>query len=225
MKTFLKISGIAYVFIFISGFYANFIILETLIDSNKSSETIGNIINNSDKFKNGLIAFLIMIISDILLVWSLFKVTKPIHKTLSHIASIFRGFHAVFFIIALFQLFKIYNLICNATYSIQLETKVFDLLLWFDKLWTIGLLFFAAHLLVLSYLILKSSYTSKFIGYFLIVAAVGYFIDCFSKLYFTNYSDYKLYFETMVVFTAIIGELSFTLWLIFKGFSKKTFRL
>ena len=109
MKTFLKISGIAYVFIFISGFYASFIILETLIDSNKSSETIGNIINNSDKFKNGLIAFLIMVVSDILLVWSLFKVTKSIHKTLSHIASIFRGLHAVFFIVALFQFICHYN--------------------------------------------------------------------------------------------------------------------
>ena len=51
MKIFAKFSGIAYLLIFISGFYANFAILESLIDLNSSEQTTLNIINNSIQFR------------------------------------------------------------------------------------------------------------------------------------------------------------------------------
>lgn len=223
MKTLAKISGIAYLLIFISGFYSNFAILETLVNTTNKTETTLNIINNSIQYKNGLIGFLIMIVSDIVLIWSLFKLTEPINKKLSYIASMFRGFHALFFVIALYQLQKIYQTTNNANYSLDLENHATNLLFKFDKLWTIGLLFFGVHLLILGVLSIKSIYISKWIGYLLILAALGYFIDGFAKFFLTNYKDYKLYFDTIVLLTAVVGEFGFTIWLFIKGFSKNAF--
>lgn len=223
MKAFIKASGIAYILIFISGFYANFAILESLIDLNNNEQTTLNIINSPIQFKQGLIGFLVMLISDVFLIWSLFKITEPTNKTLSYIASLFRGIHALFFAIALIKLFKVYSITFESKNSVELQTTVIDLLAKFDNLWTIGLLFFGAHLLVLGFLALKANYIPAIIGALLILAASGYSIDGFAKLYFDRYNDYQSYFETIVISTGVIGELSFTIWLLVKGFSRKTF--
>lgn len=223
MKTLTKASGIAYLLIFICGFYANFAILESLVDLNNSEQSTLNIINNSIQFRNGLLGFVIMLISDVFLIWSLFKVTEPTHKALSYKASFFRGLHALFFVIALAKLIEVYRITSEAVSSEKLQNSVIDLLTKFDELWTIGLLFFALHLLILAFLAFKSNYIPKFIGVLLVLAALGYSIDGFAKLYFDCYSDYKSYFEGIVISTGVIGELSFTIWLLIKGFSRKVF--
>lgn len=225
MKALAKASGIAYLFIFISGFYANFAILENMVDWNNSEQTTLNIVNNTIKFKSGLIAFLVMLIADIFLIWSLFKITKPTHKVISYFASLFRGLHASFFLIAFIQLIKIYIITSEETNFQKLKTSVIDLLKQFDELWTIGLLFFGLHLLILGILALKSNYINSFIGVLLIMAALGYAIDGFSKLFLVSYNDYKSYFEAIVISTGIIGELAFTIWLLRIGFSRKLFHV
>ena len=48
MKQLRKISGIAYVMIFLAGFYTNFAVLESLIDSSNPSITTTNFINNQE---------------------------------------------------------------------------------------------------------------------------------------------------------------------------------
>ncbi|AXT52902.1 DUF4386 domain-containing protein [Aquimarina sp. BL5] len=221
MKTLSKASGIAYLLIFISGFYANFTILTSLVDLNNSEQTTLNIINNSIQFRQGLIGFLVMLTSDVFLIWSLFKITEPTHKTVSYIASLFRGLHASFFLIALVKLIKVYTITSEETNSVELQTSIIDLLSNFDKLWTIGLLFFGVHLLLLGFLALKSNYIPRIIGFLLILGALGYAIDGSSKLYLASYSEYQSYFEAIVIFTGVIGELSFTIWLLVKDFSQK----
>lgn len=221
MKLLVRTSGIAYLIIFITGFYANFSILETLVDFNDAFGTTANIIENSKQFKNGLLAFLVMLIADIFLIWSLFKITEPTNKMLSYTTSFFRGLHALFFVIALVKLFSIYQLSTDATNTIELQTNVMTLLTDFDKLWTIGLLFFGVHLVLLGFVGLKVSFIPKLISFLLILAAFGYFIDGFSKLFFEGYDNYKFYFEAIVIFTGVIGEFSFTIWLLIKGFSRK----
>lgn len=225
MKALAKASGIAYLLIFISGFYANFAILESLVDLNNSEQTTLNIINNSIQFRQGLIGFLIMLIPDVFLIWSLYKITEPIHKTLSYMASLFRGLHASFFLIAFVQLIMVSYSTAHEVNSVELQTSVIDLLKKFDGLWTIGLLFFGVHLLILGCLTLKSENISRIIGFLLILAAFGYFIDGFSNLFLANYNEYQSYFETIVVITGVIGELSFTIWLLVKGFSRKIFNV
>lgn len=225
MKAMAKASGIAYLLIFISGFYANFAILENLVDLDNSEQTTLNIINDSIQFRHGLIAFFIMLISDVFLIWSLFKITEPTQKIVPYIASLFRGLHASFFLVALVQLNKIYTITSGKTNSSELQTRVIDLFKKFDEFWTIGLLFFGIHLLSLGFLAFKSNYINRFISFLLIIAAIGYFIDGLSKLFLPSYHEYQSYFQAIVVFTGVIGELSFTIWLLVKGFSQKTFNV
>ncbi|WOD43575.1 DUF4386 domain-containing protein [Hwangdonia lutea] len=224
MKQIAKISGVAYVMVFIAGFYANFAVLESLIDVNNSIATTSNFMNNHSQFGKGLLGFLVMLFFDGLLVWALFGLTKSISKSISYLASFFRLLHALFFGAALFKLWKIYQLTNNVSNAEVIQHRVTKLLIGFDELWTIGLLFFAFHLIFLGYIILKSTYIPKSLGMLLMLAAIGYTIDGVAKLFMSNYIDYKSTFEVIVVMPSVIGEFSFTIWLLIKGFKKKSFK-
>ena len=103
------------------------------------------------------------------------------------------------------------------TYKIRVSELLFD----FDTLWTVGLLFFGIHLILLGYLVIKSTYIPKTLGLLLILAAIGYIIDGMAKLFMSNYIDYKDIFEIIVIMPSVIGEFSFTVWLLIKGFKKQ----
>jgi len=221
MKQIAKISGIAYLMIFIAGFYANFAVLESLIDSSNPSITTANFINNHSQFGNGLLGFVLMLAFDVILVCSLFSLTKSISKKISYLASFFRLLHALFFGIALFKLWKIFQLTFNETNSEVLQQSVTELLLDFDTLWTVGLLLFGIHLIVLGYLAIKSTQIPKALGVLLMLAAIGYIIDGTAKLSMPNYIDYKDVLEIIVIMPSVIGEFSFTVWLLIKGFKKQ----
>lgn len=222
MKQLAKISGIAYLMIFLAGFYANFAVLESLIDYNNPSLTAENILTNHAQFGNGLLGFLVMLFFDVLLIWSLFGLTKSVSKNTSYVASFFRFLHALFFGVALSKLWEVYQLTANANKTTNLQNSVSELLLSFDTLWTVGLLFFGVHLIVLGYLIVKSKNIPKALGVLLILAAVGYIIDGTAKLFMASYDDFKAVFEIIVIVPSVIGEFSFTVWLLIKGFKKQT---
>lgn len=220
MKRLAKISGIAYVMIFFSGFYANFSVLENLVDIHSPAVTVANIINGHSQFGYGLLGFLLMLFFDALLVWTLFYVTKSVSWKLSFLASSFRLLHAIFFGMALSKLWKVYQLTDKFENTKVLEGEIMQLVSDFDVIWTWGLLIFALHLIVLGFLGLKSTVIPKIIGLLLLLAAMGYLLDGIAKLSFQNYHAYRPYFEVGVVLTGVIGELSFTIWLLVKGFGK-----
>lgn len=223
MKQIAKISGIAYVMIFLAGFYANFAVLESLIESNPSITT-ANFIHNHVQLGNGLIGFLVMLLFDFVLVWSLFGLTKSISKNISFLASFFRLMHALFFGVALFKLWEIYELTFNAIISTNLQNSVSELLYDFDTLWTVGLIFFGVHLIVLGSLMIKSIFIPKTLGILLILAAIGYIIDGMAKMLLSNYVEYKDVFEVIVIMPSVIGEFSFTVWLLIKGLKKQNLK-
>lgn len=220
MRTNAKISGFAYVMIFITGFYANFTILSGLVEIDNPSKTLFNISNSLNSFRNGLLSFLLMLVFDIILIVTLFKLTSVVSRTWSYVASGFRMLHALFFGIALLKLYEVLNMSHDDHVFKEMSYAVMDLLSNFDELWTIGLLFFGVHLMVLGYLAIKANHIPKFIGVLLIIASFGYIVDSLAKLSYANYDNYKEYFESVVIITGVIGELSFTIWLLVAGFTK-----
>jgi len=216
------VSGIGYLLIFISGFYANFAILETMVVPSNGEMTIANFLKDRSELGWGVLGFLAMLFFDIILVFSLFFVTKKVSRKLSFVASGFRLLHAVCFGIALMCLVEVYRI---TGYSVglnmqSLQNLVMSLLQRFDEIWNMGLLFFGVHLAFLGYLSIKSDLIPKGLGYMLLLAAIGYLMSCSAKLVMPNYNDYEQGLELLVVLFGITGELSFTVWLLMKGLKK-----
>jgi hypothetical protein len=100
-----------------------------------------------------------------------------------------------------------------------LQSQIMLYLDSFNYTWLIGLIFFGLHLLLLGYLIIKSGFIPKIIGVLLFVAGIGYLVDSFAFFLYPSYESVKDIFQMIVILPGVIGEFSFTIWLLIKGFT------
>ena len=221
-KVISKIAGFGYLVIFISGFFSNFFVLESLIVPGDAATTANNIVASEWLFRIGIFSFIIMVIFDVVLAWALYVLLRPASKNLSLLAAWFRLVNATIFGIALQNLFSILQILSGADHLTVLETGQMQthVMLFLDKFndtWLIGLVFFGIHLFILGYLIFKSTYIPRILGIFLIIASLGYLIDSFANFLLPSYTNYQEIFMLIVVVPGIVGELSLTFWLLLKG--------
>lgn len=211
------IAGIGYLVIFVSGIFANFFVLEGFITLENAEATYENIGNNLPLFRLGIAAFVIMVVFDLLLTWALYYLFNSINEKLSMFATWFRLVNCAIFGIAVFNLFDVVWLVNRSANDEYVISEVMRSLNSFNYTWLIGLIFFGIHLLALGYIIIKSKAVPRFIGVLLIIAGAGYLTDSFAHFMMSNYDEYRDVFSMMVVLPGIIGELSFTIWLLLKG--------
>lgn len=207
-----RLTGIGYLIIFISGFFANFFVLESFYIQDNPEQTLTNISQNIGLFEAGILSFVIMVLVDAILSWPLFVILKDVNKNLAATSSYLRLVNAIIFGIALFQLFSIHDATVNTANPEQIMQH-YDT---FQFIWNIGLVLFGMHLLLLGYLIYKSENITKVIGVLLIIAGVSYLLDSVAILALDNYNDYKDILGNMVIIGGILGEFSLTIRLLVK---------
>lgn len=222
LKKTARAAGLGYLIIFISGFFANFFVLEGLVVDGDAVATFENIGNNLLQFRWGIVSFLIMVVADVLMAWLLYLLLAPVNKHLSQLSAWLRLVNGAIFGLALFHLFDVLQLLSGADYlaaidPADLAARTMLSLGSFNYTWLIGLVFFGLHLLVLGYLVLKSGYLPKALGILLLLSAMGYLIDSFAQFLMPQYADYQSIFQLIVVVAGVVGEFSFTAWLLVKG--------
>ncbi|GAB4193482.1 MAG: DUF4386 domain-containing protein [Calditrichia bacterium] len=212
-----RVAGINYLFIFISGIFANFFVLESNIVLGDPVQTFHNFTSHSTLLRIGIFSFIVMVLADALLAWFLYVLLKPVDKDLSLLTGWLRLINATIFAVALLFLLQVLGLIQSEGAGSEVPLRIETSLRSFNDTWMIGLIFFGIHLLFLGYLIIKSGYFPKGIGWLLIMAGIGYLIDSFSFVLFKDYQQFKDIFMAIVIIPGVIGELSLTLWLLIKG--------
>lgn len=217
-----RLAGAGYLVIFITGFFANFFVLEGLVAEGNAQVTSENILANLMQFRWGIFAFLIMVIIDVLMAGPLYILLKPVNKNLSLLSAWLRLVNGTIFGVALYNLFGILHLLSGANYlaawePAEIQARVMLNLEAFHFIWLIGLVFFGLHLFLMGKLILKSNYIPKVLGILLQLAAVGYLADSFAQFLLPDYKSVQPVFELVVLIPGVIGEFSFTVWLLVKG--------
>ena len=217
-----KIAGIGYVIIFVLGLITNFFIFGSLIIPGNAAETANNILSNEILFRGGMVSWLIVLICDIIIAWALYIFLKPVNKSISLLGAWFGIVYTAIFAITQLNLLIVLILLSGADYltvfnTNQLNSLVLIFLNGFNYGFLIGLVFFGIHLLFISHLIIRSDYIPKILGILLLLSSLGYLIDSFANFLLSNYEDYKTIFLILVAVPGIVGELSFTLWLLIKG--------
>jgi Domain of unknown function (DUF4386) len=216
------IAGLGLLIMAIIAFFASFSVIQGLVVPEDAAKTVSNIMANQLLFRFGIAGFVVVLICDVLVAWALYIFLKPVNQSLSLLAAIFRLVYTAIFGVVLLQLSNALQWLQGATHlsasSVeQLQAQVMMSLESFQYGWQIALVFFGCHLLVLGYIVMKSSYVPKVLGVLLLVAGFAYTLDGFAHFLLVNYADYKTLFLLMVAPSAIIGELSLCFWLLFKG--------
>lgn len=219
-----RLSGIAYLFIFVTGIYANFTVLEPMISWQDPDQTYRILKENAETFQTAVWAFALMLAFDFFLVWGLYRLFVHAGKSLAMVASALRLINVVFFAVAWFHLAEVTGLLGQYAQGPESSGRaVMDLLQKFDSIWLAGLIFFGLHLLVLSRLVVKSPIVPRFIGILLAIAGIGYVIDTCAQWWMPNYADFETVFSFVVIVPGVVGELSLTLFLLF--FAKRFARI
>lgn len=192
------IAGWSYLIIFFSAIFANFLVLESLLQA-----PVETIEENHLMVRLGIMAFLITVVFDVVVAWALYELFRE--HPLSGLSTYFRMMHAGIMGVAIFAL----PVALTSTTAAEILHQA-DV---FNTIWLIGLFFFGIHLILLGR-ILKKPWV---IALFLVLAGIAYMIDTGAHFLLANYENYSSLFLAMVAIPSILGEMSFALWLLFKG--------
>lgn len=150
----------------------------SLVVKGNASATFHNIMSSNILFKAEIFGWVIILISDIVVAWAFYIFLKPIHKNLSLLGAWLRLTYATILGIAILNLIFALLLTKHTDYlssfkTDQLQAQMMLFLDAFESIWSIGLIIFGGHLMIVGYLAFQSDNIPKVISILLLLASIG----------------------------------------------------
>lgn len=195
--------------------YAEYSILPRLVNTGHIEQTVQNITDHPGLFVVAILCYLTSFIGDVVIAWALYALLAPVNKALSLLMAWFQLVYAAMALCATLNLVSVLHLLTAPDYLTlfvagQLYAEVKLLLGSFRWGWSISLVLFGIHLVLLGYLIFRSSYIPKILGILLMINGLGWVIDSLGPYILPNV-------HLGFVFVTFFGELFFMLWLLIRG--------
>jgi len=219
LRTAALVAGFALLVMVIAAPFVELFAYPKLVVSDNVEKTIKNITDNKGLFVYVIFGYLLTFVCDIVVAWALYILLKPVNKQLSFLTALFRWVYTIIALIALLNLVTVFRIVNTSDYSTlfqsnEVNTLIMFLLKSFKGSWYFGFVFFSIHLILLGYLVIKSSYVPGILGILLIITGLGYLLTTIKPYLFSNVNiDFARY--------TFYGELVFMLWLLIKGWSIK----
>jgi len=220
IKNTARLAGVLYLLIAVLAPFSILYIPSTLIVPGDAATTASNILASDGLFRLGIVVDSVVILLEIALVAVLYVLLRPVNKMLALVATFARLAMTVVMAVNVFNSLGVLLLSSDAEYLTVFEPgQLHALVLLFLNLHDSGVyiwqVIFSFHLLVLGYLVFKSGYFPRILGILLMVACLGYLMDSFGILF--PISGALSIVSSVLLAAGVIGELSFTLWLLIKG--------
>jgi hypothetical protein len=219
IKRLARTTGFLYLVIAVANFFVFFFIVPSVSVPGDATATANNILASESLYRAGIASYLVVFLSDIAVAVLLYVLLKPVSRTLALIMMVARlaqtAIHGMNLLNYVFPL-----LLLNSADSLTVfePGQLHALALLFSDAHNLGVLiseaFFGLSTVLLGYLVFKSGFFPRILGVLLVIAALGYFVDSFGILLFPDYAGI---IAQVVPAALIIGELSFTFWLLVKG--------
>jgi Domain of unknown function (DUF4386) len=177
-----------------------------LIIANNIEQTIQNIAGHREKFAIIMMCYLICFVEDVVIAWALYYLLAPVNRALSMLTAWFRLIYTAMALYAVMDLATAFRVVTTPEYLTMfgpspLQAQVRLLLSTFRDGWSLSLLVFGIHLILLGHLICRSGYISRVIGVLLVVDGLAWEVDGL-QAYF--YPDPQLKY----LFVAFFGSWS-----------------
>jgi hypothetical protein len=161
-----RLAGFLYLVITIAAIIAHFYVPSRLLVPGDAAATANNILASEPLFRIGIGSEFVILLSEIVLSIVLYVLLKPVSKTLSLVAAVFRLAMTIIHGINLLNSFFALLLLSGADYLAafkvdQLHAFVLLFLNAHHYGFEIGIVFFAPHVFVLGYLIFMSASMSS----------------------------------------------------------------
>ena len=214
-RTAARIAGWGILALAIIATFAEFYVRRRIVVPGDGTATATNLMAHDLLMRFGIVAFLVVIILDVLVAWALYFVFKRVHRSVSALMALSRLVFATIFGVAVVNLISAVDLVGDAGYLAALDAgqrnaQMMVSLDAFSSAWSVSLAFFGIHLGLAGYLAFKSGYMPKALGIVLVIAGLGYAFDTFAGLLVPDYE------ATAAMFT-FVGEVALFLWLLIRN--------
>lgn len=213
-----RLAGFLYLVIVVASIVAHFYVPSQLMVPGDAAATANNILAAEPLFRAGIGSEIVILLCEIVLSIVLYVLFKPVSKTLSLVAMVFRlamtTIHAINLLNSFFVLLLLSGTDGLAAFTTdQLHALVLLFLNAHHYGFTIGIVFLAPHVFLLGYLIFKSGYFPRILGILFLLAACGYLVDSTALLFVPSYGATPAFLALPIA----IAEIAFPLWLLVKG--------
>lgn len=206
-------AGILYLIVIFTGLFSELGVREAFFSPDQLSNTIQNWESNSFFLRMGIASDMVMVLADIGLAWVFWALFKNDFPELSILAASFRIVQAAMIGTNLNNLIEVIlvpidSITLNTLYS-SLEAHRLGYL--------ISGIPFGVCCILLAFMMVKSSWFSKILGWMVGIAGIAYLVDSFTQLLFPEYGNLT---EILILSTAVITELTLCIYLLWNGIKK-----
>jgi len=199
--------------------YAEFSIYPKLVIPGNIEQTVQNLAGHQGLFAAAIFCYLIEFIEDVVIAWALYVLLIPVNKALSLLTAWFRLVYTAIALVGVLNLATVFRLVNTPDYLTafgpqQLHAQVKLLLESSRYDWSMGLVLFGIHLVLLGYLIYRSGYIPRILGILLVIDGLGWVTDSSQPYLFPNA-------HLGFLFVTFFGEVFLMLWLLIWGWKIK----
>ncbi len=173
-------------------------------------------------FRFGIFSWIVVLISDVVAAWGLYIFLSPVNKGVSFISAWLRLIYTAILGTSIMNFNYVQELLFDSGYyagameHANLESQVWLFLTSFDSSWSIGLIVFALHILLLGYLGLKSNYVPRLLSILLIIGFVGYILIHLCNLLIPE-NENLIQILGWIFILPMLSEVALGIWLLLKG--------
>ncbi|MNC22297.1 hypothetical protein D3C75_702950 [compost metagenome] len=194
----------------------------SLIVEGDAAATISHLTASPLLFRAGIFGWVVIMACDIIAAWALYTALKPVDKGLSLLGAWLRLSYTAVLAIAVSCLVVVSLLTGSKGQELsgftsgELQAGVMLFLGAFEAVWSIGLILFGGHLLIVGLLAFRSLNIPKLISILLLLAAAGYVVVHLSRTLAPGVEDAIKVVEWVFMLPMTAGELGLGLWLLFR---------
>ena len=197
---------------FISYGYAHL----SLVVIGDPASTLRNIQESFSLFQLEIVGWVVIILLDIVMSWAFYVYLKPVHAEYSLLAAWLRLIYTAILVSAVSHLI-IASRIIQENSNEMLASQIMTSIIAFESIWSIGLIVFGTHLIMIGYVAMKATHIPKLISIFIIVAGVSYMLIHVLYGFLPQFEQVTTILETILSIPMMMGEVGFGLWLLLKG--------
>ncbi|MDI9340914.1 MAG: DUF4386 domain-containing protein [Sediminibacterium sp.] len=183
--------------------------------------TISNMLQHELLFRLSIVSAILCALITVATAFYLYKVLKPVNGTIAKMIVVFALLMTpIFMLNELNHIAILLSLKMNTSTTPIPDEQIHNMVSFFLNLHQYGMqiigIFFGLWLLPMGYLVIKSGYIPKLIGYFLLITCLAYLID---------FTVFFLHPTFSIVFSEYtwLGEVMMVTWLLTKGIKEKEY--
>lgn len=208
-------AGLGILLVAVLAGFGSLVATSGLVTPDDAGRTAHDVSGSETLFRLGVVSLILTAIIDIVVAWGLCQVFRSTSPGLSRLAAWFRLAYAATLLVAVSQLLGAIRLLHqqaqDAAFTAgQLQSQALSDFNAFDDIFTVGLVLFGAHLLLVGYLGHRADFIPGYLAALICLAGAGYAFDGMAAVL----SSGSLPEITPFTF---IGEPALALWLVVRG--------